>query len=115
MSANKVYVLTTPYLRRLGRFKIGITKMTDKQLLNTYLRALPDVMLLLFKEHARAPLIELTLKRRLRKFIVVNINGRRSEWVDIDEEALLDEVKKELARHRNGRGKRRIIHRKSST
>jgi len=113
MNVYKLYVLTTPYLRNMGRFKIGITKMTERDLLNTYLRALPDAFLLLFAQHSKAPVIEMTLKKRLRDCAVMNTNGRQSEWVDLDEEKLLMEVGSEMIKHKNRR--RRVIRHNSSS
>lgn len=78
---SAIYIISNPGWLKANRFKFGLTATSELELRDSYLRALPDLILAFFYPTIYARQIETAMKRELATFRVENESGNLSEHV----------------------------------
>jgi len=93
---NNIYVLSDPDSSRSDKYKIGITSRTKSKLKNDYRRSRPEVKIYLFESCKNNKLIESNILNKFNDKRIKHESNQLSEWLNIDLNTLLTEVRKEL-------------------
>jgi len=94
ISTEYIYVLSDPDSIKNKKYKIGITKRKKQHLLRDYRRGRPEVKLFLFQECNNSKVIETLILEKFDNLRINHESGAKSEWLRIDLNVLLDEIRK---------------------
>lgn len=94
-----IYVLSDPDSINFGKYKLGITSRSEEYLLRDYRRSRPEVKLFLFESTPNNSIIESMILKKFEKYRIPHESGTLSEWIKIDVNILIKEVKLHIQSH----------------
>lgn len=89
---NVVYIISDPPNEHMGRYKVGSWSRDEEALITRYITSHPELKIYYYVETSKALDVELAFKKLNKTKRVRNIRGRRSEWVVLP----LDEIINQL-------------------
>lgn len=87
-----IYIVSDPDRIKKNEYKIGKHKGSRDDLIQRYITAIPMLNILLFVRVNNFSLIESKIFEKLDEFRLVNINGNKSEWVNLKLDKILPVV-----------------------
>lgn len=91
-----IYLISTEQNAKKNIFKVGRHKGTEKQLLKRYTTYLINPVIYFFQEVNDYCLIETKILEELGHCVLINVNGNKSEWIELEKNKIIRCIKKNI-------------------